>query len=479
MTEQSRIATYLLENIEEYAIWALENLEGHRYELAPHQKLILHTLERVLRGEIHNLLISVPPGSSKTSLTVWVFISYLYAINPQAKVLHTSYADALVRSNSGRIKTIIESSEYQQLFPWTKIKSDSNSKNIWETTDDGTFRAVATGSAVTGFRAGRINGNQGIQGLILCDDNNKPSDIGSDVKTETVNDHWENTLKSRKATQHTPVIVIQQRVGQRDFTGYLLENSNEKWHHLYLPVWLDPADEYNQNGILVEHDLPPGSLWLDKWSPEEAKSLMSNIQYSQNPTKEDGDIFRKEFFRLYKVPPEFKSLIITCDTASKVSKYSDHTVFLLCGKSFDNKLYVLDILREKLEVPDILPRFLRFYSSAQTYSRADKGIRLFIEDASSGIGLIQSLKLQHIYPTPVRRTEGKYSRALEAINSISEKMVLFPEGHYLTKVAINELVSFTGNDSHSFDDLTDCVIDAVNFGLPSLSAGASFRITNL
>ncbi len=477
-------AEYLLTNLQEYTRFALEILEGHAYTLAPHQKIIIETLERVLSGEIKSLLISVPPGSSKTSLVVWAFGSYLMALNPAAKILHSSYSDALVRSNSGRVKAIIDSADYQALFPWTKIRHDSSSKSNWETTADGTFRAVAVGSAVTGFRAGRLPTPElsaALQGLMILDDLNKPADMSSEVKTEAVNEHWESTLKSRKATNETPVIVIQQRVGARDFTGYLLEQQDEQWHHLFLPVEIseNPKEEYlnsGQGGIFIEHNLPPGSLWPDKWTQQEAHALMKHVQYNQNPEAAEGNIFLKEFFPLYQNPPPIKQLAITVDTAQKQSRYSDYTVFLLTAKTFDNQGYILEIVRDKFIITDLLQVFLDFYRRAQIIQRHNDNINIYIEDYNAGTGLIQALELQHIYPKAVTRTAGKYSRALQAMDRISAGVIHLPKDHPLTPITLKELVNFTSDDTHAHDDLVDCILDFVNFELPVTTPGASFSL---
>ncbi len=472
-------AKYLLENIEEFAVFALEILEGHVYELAPHQKLILHTLERVLSGEITRLIINIPPGSAKTSLTVWVFIAYLFALNPASKMLHVSYSDALVRSNSGRIKNIIESSDYQSLFPWVKLKSDTTAKNMWETDVDGTLRAAATGSAVTGFRAGRLptaDLSAALQGMMIIDDPNPPKDAGSDVKMQSVNDHWDNTLKSRLATENTPVILIQQRIAEDDLSGYLLET--EQWHHLLLPVLIEDR-EYNDGGIPVSYDLPPGSLWTDKWTPTEARALMEHIQYSQLPSETPGDIFEKHMFPLYDSLPELKSVFITADTATKTNAWNDFTVFTLFGKSYTNDLFVIDIVRGKFKITDLLGIFKQLLIQAYDTPRDKNHIKIYIEEYASGEGLIQALALERVYATGVTRKSGKYARALEAIHNIKTQCLHFPRNHELTPLAIKELCSFRADDSHSHDDIVDTLLDGVNFEVPKITPGASFRISNL
>ena len=89
-----------------------------------------------------------------TAIAVWSFVSRGFAFNPASKFLHLSYSDVLVNDNSANIRAIINSAEYQRVYPHVQLRIDSKSKGLWKTSAGGAFRAAPSGGAVTGFRAG-------------------------------------------------------------------------------------------------------------------------------------------------------------------------------------------------------------------------------------------------------------------------------------------------------------------------------------
>jgi len=82
-------------------------------------------------------------------------IKILIIINPEAILMHRSYADELALWNSTLIRDTVKSPEYQELFPM-KIRNDVSSKKKWYTEAGGGVYATSSGGAVTGFRAGRM-----------------------------------------------------------------------------------------------------------------------------------------------------------------------------------------------------------------------------------------------------------------------------------------------------------------------------------
>ena len=82
MSVDLQTARHLVSSQEAFTPFALEQLEGRVYDLAPHQKIICDTLDKVISGEIKRLIINIPPGYSKTAIAVWSFVARGFAINP-------------------------------------------------------------------------------------------------------------------------------------------------------------------------------------------------------------------------------------------------------------------------------------------------------------------------------------------------------------------------------------------------------------
>ena len=202
--------------------------QGIKFRVNWHHKIISDTLEKVIRGEIQNVVITVPPGSSKTELAVINFISRGLALNPRARFLHLSGSDSLASLNSATAREIVRSDEYQKFWP-LEIADDANAKKRWNVLVDGQpaggVYATSLGGQITGFRAGHMA--PGFQGCILIDDPIKPEDAFSRIKLDAANRKLLTTVKSRRANPSTPIILIMQRIAESDPVGFIRER--EPW----------------------------------------------------------------------------------------------------------------------------------------------------------------------------------------------------------------------------------------------------------
>lgn len=267
---------------------------GGKMIVSAHHKVIDETLQRVINGEIKRLIINVPPGYTKTEMATINFIARGLSLNPRARFMHLSYSHNLALLNSSSSRVIIKSKSFQDMWPMT-LRDDSDSKAMWWTDKNGGVYASSSAGQVTGFRAGHME--PGFQGALIIDDPVKPDDAYSELVRDGVNSRFNETIKSRLATEDTPLIVIMQRIHYHDLSGYLLRGgSGEDWHHLNLPVIIDNSVSYsdmypdNTHAIPVEHGLPDGWLWEFKHNESHRIGLTSHrrtfeAQYMQQPKR--------------------------------------------------------------------------------------------------------------------------------------------------------------------------------------------------
>ncbi len=450
--------------------------------VSPHHKLICDTLDRVLEGEITRLIINIPPGYSKTMIAVINFISRGLAINPRAKFIHASYSDDLAKLNSGMTKEVIQTKEYQELWGM-ELKKDSKSKKAWYNEHSGGLYAVAAGGQITGFRAGRSDGedNKDFSGAFILDDPIKPDDAFSETKRDAINVRFTNTFKSRLMHNQVPFIVIMQRVHDNDPTGFLLEGgSGEKWHHLNLPVLVQKKEDRPPypaewtHGIPIDYDLPEGPLWEYKHTMEEIIELQKdaytyNSQYNQSPAPIGGGLFKSECWGYYDVIPRLKVILIFGDTATKKGSTNDYSVFLAAGLTYDDKIAILDVHRKKYETPELLVAARQFWNKhVRKHGTNRIGATSFkIEDKSSGTYLIQQFRREGIPVQDIQRNTDKVQRALATAPEVSRGNVLLPTcATPLTDAMwvhdyITEHSKFTVKDTHAHDDQIDVTMDAI------------------
>ena len=459
--------------------------EGSKFMVSGHHPIVAGVLDRVLSGDIKRLIINIPPGYTKTELAVINFIAHGLAINPASKFIHASYADTLALLNSTFVRDIITSEEYQELWPM-ELRQDSKSKKSWYNENGGGLLAVAAGGTITGFRAGRMM--EGFSGALIIDDPIKPDEAHSVTIRQKINMRFTNTFKSRLAQEEVPIIIIMQRIHEDDPTGFLLKGgTGEMWHHLLLPAEInDEQPEYNKeytHGIPIQYSLPEGALWPYKHTLEQLKFIETSdpythaSQYMQTPAPLGGGIFKASWWNFYDIAPNVEYKFITADTAQKTKEHNDYSVFQ-CWGFHQGNIYLLDQIRGKWEAPDLRIQFIAFWnkhfgSGTQTVGRLRVA---YIEDKSSGTGLIQDIKKDKENPIPVQdvqRNTDKITRAMDMAPYIASGYVHLPKSADWLSEYLAEFSKFTPTMSHKHDDQIDPTLDAINVALrpPENSAG--------
>lgn len=227
---KNRLETSFLD----HAKFFLAYREGQPFILSPHHIVMAQTMQRVIDGEIKRLLINMPPAYTKTELTVIQLASYGFAINSGSRFLHISGNNELVLDNSSKIKDQVLSPLFQQ-FWGVSAKDDTQAKGLWKTDKQGAFYARPSMSRLVGFRAGRSR--PGFQGALLIDDPQDENEVRSPVQVKRFPERYMGVVRHRVDNRNTPIIVVMQRLGDEDFSAFLLEGgSGEYWHHLCLPA---------------------------------------------------------------------------------------------------------------------------------------------------------------------------------------------------------------------------------------------------
>ena len=470
-----------------YFFKARQNL---KFKVNWHHRLLCDTVQKIITGEIDNVILTVPPGSSKTELVVINLVARGLALNPWSRFLHLSGSDSLASLNSATAREIVRSDDYQKLWPM-EIAEDADSKKRWNVVIDGKtaggLYATALGGQVTGFRAGRME--DGFQGAIIIDDPIKPEDAYSKIKLDAANRKLLTTVKSRKANPNVPIILIMQRISVNDPVGFVeAGNLGGKWEHVKIPAVVDEdylndlPEEYQALIEDSEKDVkgrfsywpykePLGQLLAmekgegsDQTGARVSRHVFSS-QYQQEPIILGGNIIKSEMLGRYRVLPQIKYRKVYADTAQKTKEANDFSVFAEWGFGTDGKIYLIDLIRGKWEAPELKRRAIAFWAKAKSREAQKFGSlrKLLVEDKSSGTGLIQSLKLPpHNVPVEgIEREKDKLTRVMDVLSYIEGGLALVPEAAPFTNDFIQECEAFTPDDSHEYDDQVDTFVDAV------------------
>lgn len=469
--------------------------EGLPFRINWHHHYIAGIIEDVIQGRRKNVIINVPPGSSKTEMVAINLMARGFAINPRCRFLYLSYSDTLVSEYSAAAKAIIQSEPFQELWP-IRIAKDSSAKHLWHVVDDkggkvGGVYAVATGGQVTGFRAGRMT--EGFYGAVLIDDPLKPEDAYSEAKTKAANRKILTTIKSRKANPDTPIIVIMQRIGEKDTTAFIKDgNVPGDWDFIEIPALID--DAYVE-ALPEAYQRMKGTAMMDdsirdldgRWSYWPYKEPLVELlalekgggtdkdgnmvsrhvfwaQYMQKPKPIGGGIFKGEWFGRYRAVPVIKWRRIYGDTAQKTAERNDYSVFQCWGMGQDGRIYLLDQIRGKWEAHELKRRAVDFWNKhlpSETF-RMGPLRKMKVEDKSSGTGLIQDIRKEGRIPVEgVERNKDKLTRAMDGQPYVESGLVCIPEDAPWTSDYVSEFEAFTADDTHAHDDQIDPTLDAI------------------
>lgn len=468
-------------------------LQGQKFLGNWHLSYICRYLEDVISGNEQNVIFNVAPGSSKTEIFSIHMPVYAMLKSKKVRNLNLSFSDSLVQQNSIRVREIIGSPEWQELWPCKMAKASA--KDISVLNGDGKvwlqLNSRSIGGQVTGLRGGYMD--DGFTGMLVLDDPDKPDDQLSKTKREAGHMRLKNTVRSRRMKDTTPIVMVQQRLHVNDSTWFMTNGGMggiqfkvvsipalvTKEYRETLPNWLKPEfdrDVLSSKPVMID-GVAHYSFWPAKESAEELLALRNAdpytfaSQYQQQPVALGGNVFKTEWFQYYgssekctlPKPDRFEYTFITVDTAQKTGELNDYSVICYWGM-YKDRVYFIDGVRGKWEAPDLETNFVAFVNQCWKRNKECGTLRrIHVEDKSSGTGLIQSAaKKIMIKINPVQRDKDKVTRAMDAAPVMRAGRVALPESHPMLAEILAEVAAFAYDDSAPHDDIVDTLIDAVN-----------------
>jgi predicted phage terminase large subunit-like protein len=211
--------------------------------------------------------------------------------------------------------------------------------------------------------------------------------------------------------------------------------------------------------------------------PEElfqAREELGSLVYAQEflaEFTEVGHMFKREWFKYFDVikgdDPEYVfadeivkhselSIFGTMDTALSIKETADYSVIMAIGTTPSGKLLVLDIFRDRLEAPELLPKIESMISK---WNMAWLGV----EDSSFGLGIIQMARRQGLPIKNLKADKSKTARAVPAAAGCENGTIYFLKNAKWLVEFERELTSFPSSGSH--DDQVDALAYAARFGI--------------
>jgi predicted phage terminase large subunit-like protein len=299
--------------------------------------------ERVFAGlpREYDLVINIPPGTSKSSIGTVLFPAWCWTRMPSARILGGSYAAPLALDLARKGREVVRSEKYQRLFPQVgKLRGDQDLKSHYENEHGGARYAVGVGGSITGFHSH----------ILIIDDPLNPEEAAQEGQLKQANRWMSETLPTRKVDKAVSwSVLIMQRLHQNDPSGNLLSKAgpDNPVKHICLPgeetesIKPGKLRRFYVNGLLDPHRLSRRVL---NGLRAELLEYGYSGQILQSPVPPGGGQFKSDRIVADTPPLSFVKKVRGWDKAATAGA-GDYCVGVLMGKDAAGRFWILDVIR--------------------------------------------------------------------------------------------------------------------------------------
>lgn len=343
------------------------------YKDYKHHKFIAEILQKAINREkgYTRIVIHEPPQHGKSLQISTLFPSWYIGNNPDDSIIITAYADDHASTFSRRIRNIVNSKGYQNIFEGLSLSQDSKAANRWELNHPhhGSMCAAGINGQITGKGAK----------LIIIDDPIKNREIAySALEREKQKDFFKTTLYTRLHDDGI-IILIMTRWHFDDLAGYLI--ANHGFSYICLPAIAGENDPmHREEGEALCPEMYPIPVLTDK------KLTLGSFEfeslYQGRPLKDEGGIFRREYFKIVESAPKRLSWVRFWDLATSESQRADYTASLRGAMDEEANVYLDGMIRGQWQWPIVRKKI-------KAIAKMEKETLVGIESQGPQKGMVQ------------------------------------------------------------------------------------------
>ena len=420
-----------------------------------HHKIFAEKLEGIANGTIKRLIVNMPPRHTKSEFASTYFPAWIMGRDPSRKIMQTTHTGELAVRFGRKVRNMMDSDIYKQIFPEVSLSSDSKSAGRWETNKSGEYFAAGVGGAITGRGAD----------LLIIDDPHSEQDAMSPTAMESCWE-WYTSGPRQRLQPGGSIVLVMTRWSGIDLTAKLLEAQKEaladQWEIVEFPA------------IFPETENP---LWEEFWSLEELLKVKAslpvmkwNAQWMQTPTSEEGSIVKREWWQKWESEnlPNVSYIIQSYDTAFSKKENADYSAISTWGvfrpdEDSPDSIILLDCQKGRYDFPELKRLAMEEYK----YWEPDM---VLIEAKASGTPLTHELRRLGIPVVNYSPTRGhdKTTR-MHSVAPIFESGLVYAPQKAFAEEMIEECASFPfGANDDLCDTMTQALIRFREGGLLSL-----------
>jgi len=413
------------------------------YSVGAHHKVMARIFKEVAEGKNKRVIINIAPRHGKSELTSFLLPAWYLGLNPDHQIIMATHTASLSEDFGGRVRNLIASAEYAEIFPNTKLAEDKKGAGSWNTSKGGKYYAVGVGGALAGRGAN----------LLVIDDPHSEQDLKSGSKLPFEQAwNWYQTGPRQRLMWGGSVIVVMTRWGQLDLTAKMVDYQARN----------PDADQWE----VVEFPaiLPSGNpLWPEKWPLEELMKTKAtinprfwNAQYQQEPTSDSIAVIKREYWQVWEPeePPTCEFIIQSWDTAHDTKSTNDYSACTTWGVWYNEEdndsphLILLDAFKDRWEFPELKQQAYKSYMEWDPDA-------FIVEKKAAGAPLIQEFRrmgipVQEFTPS---RGNDKNVRVNAVADLFASGKVWAPDTRWAREV-IEEIAAFPVGEHDDFVDTT-------------------------
>ena len=404
-----------------------------------HHQIIANEYTKIANERKGRLIINMPPRHTKSEFASVYFPAWLMGRNPKMKLMQVSHNTELATRFGSKVRNLLASPEYSQVFGDVRLREDAKAKGKWETNHGGEYFAAGVGGAITGRGAD----------LLIIDDPHTEQDSLSEGAMERAYD-WYTSGPRQRFQPGGSIVLVMTRWAEDDLTGRLIKAQKEpkadRWKQISFPAIMPSGDP----------------VWPEYWSFEELEKVKASLtirnwsaQYMQEPTSEEGAIIKRDWWQVWKGGlPHLKHVIQSYDTAFSKAETADYSAITTWGifKPFEDEpeaIILLDAVRGKWDFPELKVVALDQYKYWEPES-------VVIEQKATGQPLTQEFRRRGIPVIDFVPSKGKdkHTRVNACAPMFESGQVFYPEGERFVYEVIEECAAFPHGANDDYVDST-------------------------
>jgi predicted phage terminase large subunit-like protein len=415
------------------------------YKVGPHHRRLAKIFEDIANGKKRRVIVNIAPRHGKSEMISYLAPAWFLGKYPHKKVIMASHTADLAVNFGRRVRNLVGSDPYKDIFPQVELQSDSKSASRWGTNFQGEYFAIGVGGALAGRGAD----------LFIIDDPHSEQDAKTG-RPDVFLPAWE-WFQSGPLQRLMPggsIIIVMTRWSKLDLTGMIVnqmgkEEDVDQWEIVEFPAILNEKP-----------------LWGDFWSLEELLGKKAGMdprywqaQYMQNPVSEEGALLKREWWQIWDKddPPHCEFTIMSLDAAQETNNRADYNALTTWGVFFNEEtnnynIILLNAIKKRMEFPDLKKLVLEEYKEWEPDA-------FVVEKKSNGAALYQELRRMGV---PVGEfTPGKGQDKIARVNAVSDLLssgIVWAPDRRWAKEVIEECNDFPSGTN---DDLVDSTTQAL------------------